>query len=384
MKYKRSGLAAIFILSLFLSIAACRTIKYPEEYNYSVPKDLHDGLVPVSLAESGADMNAITDEFEDYIFSGMCGEVHSILGAKGNRIFLEEYYPGKAFHGGYTEFNAETRHSMASVTKSICSILVGIAIDRGFIESVDEPMLNYYPEYENTDPLKEKVTIRHLLTMTAGFDWDEHSYPYTSLKNDIVRFYISPDPVMFVLKRKIVTEPGKEFLYNGGGVNILGDIIKRASGMAVDEFAGRYLFSPLGIETPKWVHLAKDTVYTSGDIKLTPRDLLKIGLLFLNRGVWNAERLVSEKWIADSTAQSRDFDTENGYGYLWWTGRYQLEKDVWIPHYSARGWGDQYLFVIPECGLIFVSTGGNYSNGSGILQLLGPLAGAACGLDFSE
>jgi CubicO group peptidase (beta-lactamase class C family) len=201
--------------------------------------------------------------------------------------------------------------------------------------------------------------------MTAGLDWDEHTFSYSNPLDDIVRFYISRDPIGFVLSRRVSDVPGKVFNYCGGCTNLLGDIIYRSSGMKADEFARQFLFGPLGIESAERVHLRNETVYMSGDIRLLPRDLLKPGLMLQNGGTWEGSRIVSEQWIEESTTIHVPFDENGkcGYGYQWWI------ESVPFANFSARGWGDQLLVVLPELELVAVITGGNYRRDRGIDRL---------------
>jgi CubicO group peptidase (beta-lactamase class C family) len=250
------------------------------------------------------------------------------------------------------------------VTKSITSLCVGIAIDKGYIKSVDQSFLDFYSEASVSQREgKQGITIRHLLTMTAGMEWDEWTYPYTDLRNDVVRLYMSPDPLAFILDRKPVAQPGARWVYSGAYPNLLGDIVYRSSGLTLDRFARRYLYSVLGITQAAWITLNKGFIYASGDAELRPRDMAKLGMLVLNRGAWNGERIVSEDWIDLSMGNAARADEGSGYGFMWWLPILPEPAASAVgPVYMASGWGGQYIIVAPQRRLVAVLTGGNYYN----------------------
>ena len=356
----------LFLFLILVILLSCTAGKDSAPYKYQQPVKLDDGLNTLSLKKYNADMSIMDDAIKQ-IEKNSFGEIHSVLVAYENNLFIEEYFPGKAFNGGYTKFDINTPHSLASVTKSITSILIGIAVDKGFIKNIDDSILNYYPDYDKDDKeVKSAITIRHLLTMTAGLEWDEQSFSYESLSNDIVRFSRHEDPIAFVLDRPIKDPAGEVFNYCGGCTNLLGDIIFRSSGLKADVFAEKYLFGPLGINSAAWVKKSNETIFMSGDIKLLPRDLFKLGVLFLNQGVWQGKRIVSENWISESTAMHINFDdnSTNGYGFQWWI---QTKPDF---VYAASGWGDQLLAVVPDKKMVYVITAGNYNHEGRHIRLI--------------
>ncbi len=177
---------------------------------------------------------------------------------------------------------------------------VGLAVDNGFIESVHQSIFDYLPEYQhpNTDG-KDKITIEHLLTMTSGLEWKEWNAPYSSPDNNAVGiWYSDKDPITYILEKQLVNEPGTSFTYSGGNMIVLGEIIKYATKMNIDEFSGKYLFEPLGIDSFDWWQQFENGVFeTGGGLKMTPRDMAKIGVTFLNEGVWNGKQIISEQWV---------------------------------------------------------------------------------------
>lgn len=359
------------IIACVLCLAACVSVNHrelyplPGAYAYSIPVKENDGISVGTAAGApfdAAHMSRLT-EFFTLLKQGLFGEVHGVLLAYDGRLVVEEYFPGYRFHGPLTRFTAADTHHLASVTKSLTSLCVGIAVDKGFIKDIDSPFLDYYQNDTVPDrDTKNGITLRHLLTMTAGLEWDEWSLPYTDLRNDVVRLYRSPDPLAFCLARRPVAEPGARWVYSGAYPNLLGDIVRRSSGLSLDKFAGTYLYKPLGITQGTWITLAKGFIYASGDAELRPRDMLKIGLMVANRGEWNGKRIVSRKWIEESMRPAARADASQQYGFMWWLPDLpEPLNETMGPVWMASGWGDQFIVVAPQRKLVLVITGGNYA-----------------------
>jgi CubicO group peptidase (beta-lactamase class C family) len=335
------------------------------EYEYTIPESMEDGLRTSSIEASlfsPEKMRKLKDFF-DLLKKGTFGEIHGVLLAYKGQLVLEEYFPGYRFYGPLTRFSAADTHHLASVTKSLTSLCVGIAVDKGFIQSINQPFLDFYPNDIVPDrETKAGITLGHLLTMTAGLEWDEWSLPYTDPRNDVVRLYRSPDPLAFCLERKTVARPGGRWVYSGAYPNLLGDIVRRASGLSLDKFAQRYLYEPLGITNASWITLARGFIYASGDAELRPRDMLKIGLLVQNHGLWNGRRVVSAEWLDQSMRRAAQADPSTGYGFMWWLPELPgPTREAMGPVYMASGWGDQFIVIAPQRELVLVITGGNYA-----------------------
>ena len=174
-------------------------------------------------------------------------------------------------------------------------------------------------------------------------------------------------PIEYILAKPVVAEPGKRFYYSGGDVNLLGEIVKRATGLRIDDFAEKYLFTPLGIKEYEWQFLNNDIVYTSGDLKLRSRDMAKLGQLYLNNGIWNGKRIISEEWIKNSTRKHIEVQNSymataygDSYGYQWFLQTFYVDS---VPFYSISrdGWGGQRIQVFPSLNMVVILTGGNYA-----------------------
>jgi CubicO group peptidase (beta-lactamase class C family) len=296
--------------------------------------------------------------------------VHSVLVVRRGRLVFEEYFPGRQFllarYTGGVGFDRDDTHNLASVTKSFTTTLFGIALDQGAIPSVNEPVFGFFPEHADLvalDPRRRGMTLEHLMLMTSGLRWNDVAVPYTDSGNDMVRMFTSADPIRFALGTAVYATPGSDFEYCNANTNILGEVVARATGRRLDDFAAAHLFGPLGITVRQWQMIRGDVVFASGDLLLRPRDMAKLGLLFLNRGMWNGRRIVSSDWVDAATARRVTFDVAHvwadGYGYGWWHWDIPVGGAVHRV-YMAAGWGGQWIVVSPQDDLVFVSTGGSY------------------------
>lgn len=319
-------------------------------YSYSQPKVLEDGWKTNNLKSLDVDTVRIHQLFNQ--IQNADHNLHSAILVKNNEIIIEEYFNG---------YSVDQQHDLRSVTKSIQSILLGIAIEKGFINNIDDPIFKYLKSNvptKNLDPRKDKITIRHLLTMSTGLDcndWDKKSAGQED------KVYKKKDWVQYTLNLPMVNDPGVVSNYCSMGVVLLAEIISEASGMTIDAFAERYLFHPLGITNLSWGHTSKKEVLQSVKrLYMTSRDMAKIGRLILNQGKWNEEQLVSEKWLEESTTPKTKI-TGIDYCYLWWNIPFKiLEKS--IVSKVATGNGGQYIMVVPELDIVAVFTGGAYNS----------------------
>ncbi len=267
--------------------------------------------------------------------------LYSILVQQGGAIVYEKYYQG---HG------ADTYTHVFSVTKSVMSALVGIALDKGLIQSVDQPIADYLPEYF-PDPdkyNKKEITIRHALTMTSGLSPTDQT---------LNRWMASPDWFAYTVNQPKDQAAGKKFSYNTGLTHLLSGVITKASGLSTKDFADRYLFGPLGITNYRWETDPRGYYGGGHLIYLTPRDMVKFGQLYLQHGRWNGTQVVPETWVKESTRSQVVVDDLTSYGYLWWVyNTYDSKSKKALPTYAAHGMGNQHIIVIPERDLVVAIT----------------------------
>lgn len=314
------------------------------------------------------------ESFDQELAGGKHGYVDGMLIIRHGRVALERTYThdydrlfvGKGAPGIYNYYDPAwhpyykrtTLHTMQSVSKSMTSALIGIAISRGEIPNIDVPVMPYFSGFKvKPDPRRDRMRLRDVLTMTTGIQWDESSTSYTNAKNNCAEMEASDDWIQYVLDQPMAADPGTTFVYNSGATQLLSYIIKKATGREADDYAKAHLFAPLGIEY-YWKRTPKGLTDTEGGLYLHPRDLAKVGYLFLKDGVWHGKRILPAEWTRDSTRWHIDAGkTGRGYGYKWWllsrkgAGTYDA--------YAALGYGGQRLIVVPELDLIAVFTGWN-------------------------
>jgi len=294
--------------------------------------------------------------------------IHGVLVARGGRLVFERYFrgadeiPGR-FYGrrvANVTFDADTLHDMKSVSKSVASLALGIAIDRGLIRGVDEPIFSFFPELSDLrSPEKDRIQLSHVLSMSMGLAWVEATPATGDFDNDEARMRMASDPCRYVLGRPVTAAAGQEFFYNTGALALVAAIVRRATGRPLDEFARATLFEPLGITGAEWTRVRGETD-AGGGLRLRPRDMAKIGQLVLAGGRWNDRQVVSKAWIETSTAPKIK-TTDGQYGYLWWLGRTLLNgREVhWV---GALGRGGQSIRIVPELDLVVVVTAGYYQD----------------------
>jgi CubicO group peptidase (beta-lactamase class C family) len=251
-----------------------------------------------------------------------------------------------------------------SVTKSFTSAAIGIAIEKGYIKDVQEPVMGFFPDLEgieNIDDRKRAMTLEDLLTMRSGTDYHERGpgSPHYQL-NELARGWTE-----FVLSRPMETDPGTTFQYDSGGVILMSAILEARTGEHADAFLETHLFEPLGIERSWWFRNMEGHPHTGGGLTLRSRDMAKFGLLYLRHGRWEDKQVVPAVWVETSTKRHVTFSKVRrgmiGYGYLWWIMPPDPYGDWEHEIYAACGFRAQYIFVIPEYDMVVVVTGGTHN-----------------------
>ena len=344
-------------ISLMQQVEALLTSTGNRTYAYAMPEETGDGLLTADLADVGIDKQEIS-KLVSRILHQKYDDIHDLLILKDGKLVLEEYFRASGrIHGVLArQMYQNRRHLLASATKSITSILIGIAVKEGFIRDVEVPVFQFFPEYAHlNNQQKEKIRLKHLLEMTAGLEWKQSN----DAPGDALEMWNTDDVIRFYLEKPVVAEPGTKFSYSNGISTVLGETIKKASGVGADKFAQQYLFSPLGISDAEWSRYPDGTLDTDGNLALRPRDLAKIGLLFWNNGRWEDKQILFKKWIAESTKKRVRRSESLWYGYQWWQTDFEVQGKT-IESFHSWGWGGQYLFVFPELNMIVVSNAGNF------------------------
>lgn len=328
--------------ALSLASTAAPTAQIPSS-DYWPTTDWQTSSPPEQGMDAGS-LTAMLDVAKDPALN-----LHSLLIIRHGYLVSETYF-------GYYDKN--TRHEIYSCTKSFISTLVGIAIDLGLIDSVDHPILDFFPgrTFANLDDQKRRMTLEDFLTMRTGLDWSE---------DDIPSMYQSRDWVKFVLDKPMKTQPGSQFNYCTGCTHVLSAILQQKTGMKTEDFAQKVLLEPLGIINYSWDTDPAGVSYGGWGLFLTPREMAKLGYLYLHNGQWDGKQIVSTDWVKTATTMHTSTDSEIGigYGYQWWT----------YPSYgayTALGLDGQTIFVIPTLDLIVVTTAQTTNNHDAIFNLI--------------
>ncbi|MDH3858047.1 MAG: beta-lactamase family protein, partial [Gammaproteobacteria bacterium] len=313
--------------------------------------------------------------------TGWHPNAHILLVEYDGKLVYEKYLAGKdeswGISIGHREFNENSLHDLRSISKSVTSLLLGIALGDEFDSALSRPIIDFFPEFANqVAPGVEQVTLHHVLTMTAGFEWNEMEVPYSNPKNDEVSMYYAPDPVQFALTKPLHSKPGARWYYNGGMTMVIAALIEKISGQPFLEFARDNLAEPLDISDKDvewrglgiWRLRSKLPSAASG-LRATARDLAKVGSMVLNQGRWKGRQIVPREWIQISTRRHTEqtfsiwsFDGIYGYGYQWWHGNFNGEYGDFTA-ITGVGYGGQRLFIIPDKKLVVTIFAGNYGNG---------------------
>jgi CubicO group peptidase (beta-lactamase class C family) len=264
-----------------------------------------------------------------------------------------------------------TLHTLQSVTKTVASMVVGTAITRGDFPSIDTPILNYFDttRVAHIDARKRQVTVRHLLTMTGGFEWNEN-LPYIDPNNSASQLEASPDWVQFTIDRPMARDPGTRFNYSSGESMLLAHVFQRATGVDLEEYAARHLFAPLGITQWYWKRTPAGTLDTEGGLYLDGSDLARLWYLMLRDGQWNGTRVLTSEWVQQSVTPAVATGPQPNaarYGFKWWLYRNPVDttKTVW----AGSGFGGQWPLVFPELDLVVVFNAWNILPGTPGLPL---------------
>jgi CubicO group peptidase (beta-lactamase class C family) len=371
-KLRRLGFAAALLL------AASAPARGQSSPACGTPTSLDDGwsiATPESVGLDSAPLCAIAARMKE---TG--ANVHAVAIVRHGRLVFEQYFSGPDEQwevAGRFDHDATTKHDMRSASKSVVSLLVGIAIDRKLIASAEEPVVKFFPEYAAVkSPGWDQVTLRHLLTMSSGMQWDENR-DWNDPKNDEPHLRNEADPIRYILSRPIAKPPDAVWTYNGGGTDLLGNILERVSGKPLEAFAREVLFGPLGVSDFEWrTYPTNGKVAPSIGLRIRPRDAAKIGQMVLSHGAWDGRPIVSPAWIEQSVRPRFQaigyFGGMMFYGQQWWLGR-SIARESEVKWIAAQGSGGQRLFIVPDRDLVVMTTSGRYfqpRQGDGALDMM--------------
>jgi CubicO group peptidase (beta-lactamase class C family) len=346
----------LFVLML-LALLSCDKILLGDETplisldkNLALPPLLNDGW-QISTMEA----EKINKEPIHTLIKNLQKEsrnIHSLLIFRNNKLVSESYFDG---------WHRNRLHASRSASKSFMSTLIGIAIDKGKIKSVDEALISFFPEYAVlSDMQKSQITLKHLLTMTTGLAWDEATFPAGDIRNDQYALDQNTDRLGYLFNKNMIALPSEKFEYNSANPVVEAAILQKAIGINAKDFAHAHFFTPLDIKDYYWRNNKDGFITSVGPILLQPRDFAKLGQLFLDGGKWKGKQIISKRWVDEATSTFTGTESNStGYGYHWWVSNFTLDNKE-ARMYFAQGSGGQYIYVMPSLNAVVVFTGGNY------------------------
>jgi CubicO group peptidase (beta-lactamase class C family) len=328
-------------------------------------------LVRISPAEAGfaPDLEARLDRL---IAEKRAWGLHGVVVVRGGRLVLERYLVGednaRGRPLGKVAFKPETPHDMRSVSKGIVGLLYGIALAQGKVPPPEAPLFASFPEYADLarEAGRERLTLHHVLTMTMGTDWDESSLPYSNPANSEIAMDLAPDRFRYILERRVIMEPGRRWSYCGGATALLARIIAKGTGKSLHAFAREALFDPLGLGPTEWLADAKGEPYAASGLRMTPRDMARIGMMMASGGMAKGKQVVPAAWLERCVAQIVAVDEVRRFGYHWYSGYVSFGPPKgWAPGRLEPWWGGfgeggQRLWILPALELVVAVTAGNY------------------------
>lgn len=348
-----------------LAWLACTPAQASADETCGVPQSGIDDWPIATPAAAGIDPKPLCDLIDR--LAALDANIHGVLVVRGGAVVFEHYRAGPDERWGRplgdTMHGPHIKHDVRSVSKSVVSLLIGIALDRKLIHSLDQPVFSFFPEYAQArTPAKDRILLHHLLTMSSGLAWDENR-PYSDPENSEYLLNLMPYPYRYVLDQPVSAEPGIRWNYSGGDVALLGAIIQKTSQERLAEFAREKLFEPLGITDFEWLDMANGEAAAASGLRLRPRDMARLGQLMLTGGVWNGKTIISGEWLRHSTRPR--FATETAhYGYLWWIGSSAIGGTK-VESFEAFGLGGQRIIVVPALDMVVIFTTGRYGISDG-------------------
>jgi CubicO group peptidase (beta-lactamase class C family) len=351
----------------------------PTGFVYEAPEDRGDSWAVAHASTQGLDVPAL-EAMMDEVRDGSFDVIDSIAIARGGALVFDETIRTELADNDQDVSNTNlAMHAQFSVSKSITSLVVGIAIDEGHIAGVQVPYLDLFPYagYANWDERKNDITLQHVLAMQLGLQWNEWDPPYTSPDNQWNRFYFNEhDFAKALLDLPVDADPGTEFAYNTAATVSLGQAVENSVPLSLDEFGIGELMLPLGITEIEVTRTPTNLANGGGGFFMGTRDVAKFGQLLLNDGTWNGELIVSSAWLSDSLTPRTAITWDNpeqwdwqvtGYGYQWWTGHYDLDGEL-VDTIVAWGFGGQWVVAMPSLDLVVAINSNGYDGGDAALN----------------
>jgi CubicO group peptidase (beta-lactamase class C family) len=350
-------------MSALALLALCSTVAAQETQACGTPISNGDGWTIDRPESVGLDTGQLC-KLDKFIAQWKEANIHAVVVARAGKLVMERYYTGPDERWGTPigtiAYAPDVKHDLRSISKSVTSLLVGIALRQGKFPDLDSAVIDQFPDYaslRNAD--NERITFRHLLTMSSGLKWDE-SVPYSNPANSELQMIRAADPIRYVLEQPVIAPPGGVYNYNGGNTTLLAAVLTKFTGKRLDDYAKEKLFGPLGITDFEWVNLpSTGQPAAASGLRLRPRDAAKLGQLMAADGVWNDTQVLPPGWSGSSMKPRINGEGLYYYGYQWWLGR-TMRDDKSLHWAAGVGYGGQRLYVVPDLDLVVMINAGHY------------------------
>jgi CubicO group peptidase (beta-lactamase class C family) len=317
----------------------------------------------LASAQNGSATEPATKTTQTAFANGELSGLHGVYAKQDGHVVTEVYFAGQdqvwGVPTGVRNHGPQTLHDVRSITKSVVGLLYGIALADGIVPSPESPLFASFDEYSDlaARPDVASITIGHALTMTTGLAWDETTIPYTDRRNSEIAMELSEDRYRFILSQPVEHPPGEVWNYSGGATALIARLIEKSAGESIDTYAARRLFTPLGIDQFEWIKGSDQTASAASGLRLTLPDLLKLGEMVANDGVYGGQQIVTAAWLDEMLKPRTHSIAGLQYGYFWWLAP-AGSPTQWV---AAFGNGGQRLTVNRANNIVIAITTGNYN-----------------------
>ena len=354
------------LMLLAALLALCLPASAQDTKVCGAPVALNDGWSIASQAEVGLDAERLC-QLDAIIAQWPTANVHAVVVVRNGKLVMERYFAGEDERWGdklgRVTYGPETKHDLRSISKSVTSLLVGIALSEGKFPALDSSVFDAFPDYADLKtPEKARITFRDLLTMSSGVAWDEN-LPWNDPRNNEREMIMAADPFRYILSQPVAFPRGAVYAYSGGGTSLLGETLVRSTGRPLRDYAREKLFQPIDAPDFDWLDAGvSGKLGAFGSLRMRPRDAAKLGRLLLTDGQWNGKQVIPAGWSAASIKPRINGEGLFFYGYQWWLGR-SFRNGRELTWAAGVGLGGQRLYVVPSLDLVVMITAGHYRDG---------------------
>lgn len=354
----------MLLLALLLALASPASAQ--DTKVCGAPVALNDGWTIAGQADAGLDPARLC-QLDAFIAQWPKANVHAVVVVRNGKLVMERYFTGEDERWGEKlgnfSYGPEVKHDLRSISKSVTSLLIGIARSEGKFPDLGSPVFDAFPEYADLKtPEKARITFRDLLTMSAGLAWEEN-VPWNDPRNNERELIMAADPFRYTLSQPVAFPPGTAYAYSGGGTSLLGETLIRSTGRPLRDYAREKLFQPIDAPDFEWLDAGvSGKLGAFGSLRMRPRDAAKLGRLLLTDGLWNGRQVIPAGWAAESIKPRINGEGLFFYGYQWWLGR-SFRNGGELTWAAGVGLGGQRLYVVPALDLVVMVAAGHYRDG---------------------